>query len=61
MDWIFELLFEMLGALWPFGHRREDRSVVGKSRLDEETARFWWWIALAALVIGAALWLLTRA
>ncbi len=61
MNWVAHLLLELLSMLWPFGHRRDDRSVVGKSRLDEETARLWKWIVFAALGIGGLIWLITRA
>lgn len=55
MDWIIELLLALFG-----GSGREDRSVVGKSRLDEESSRLWTWIGIAAIVLGTVIWLVTR-
>lgn len=58
MNWLVELLIEV--ASWPFRNRQDDRSVVGKSRLDEEADRLWKWVAVVALVMGIAVWLIFR-
>ena len=59
MDWLVELLLSLLAG--PFRDAGADRSVVGKSRLDEEADRWWKWVVVAALVIGATAWFIFRA
>jgi hypothetical protein len=55
VDWIVELLLALFS-----GPRREDRSVVGKSRIDSETSRFWTWIGVGAIAIAFLLWMIFR-
>ena len=44
MHWLFDLLIDLL---IPWGSHREDRSIVGKSRTDRQTA----WIARGLLIL----------
>ena len=44
MHWLFDLLIDLL---IPWGSHREDRSIVGKSPTDRQTA----WIARGLLVL----------
>ncbi len=55
-----DLLFELLTYLWPWRGHREDRSIVGKSRLDEEAARYWKWVVIAILAICAGIWIVRK-
>jgi hypothetical protein len=55
MHWLFDLLIDLL---IPWGSHRDDRSIVGKSPIDRQTA----WIARGLLilliiaVVAYALW-----
>jgi hypothetical protein len=55
MHWLFDLLIDLL---IPWGSNRNDRSIVGKSPIDRQTA----WIARGLLilliitVVAYALW-----
>jgi hypothetical protein len=44
MHWLFDLLIDLL---IPWGSHREDRSIVGKSRTDRQTA----WIARGLFIL----------
>jgi hypothetical protein len=44
MHWLFDLLIDLL---IPWGTHRDDRSIVGKSPIDRQTA----WIARALLIL----------
>ena len=44
MHWLFDLLIDLL---IPWGAHREDRSIVGKSRTDRQTA----WIARGLFIL----------
>jgi hypothetical protein len=44
MHWLFDLLIDLL---IPWGSYRDDRSIVGKSPIDRQTA----WIARGLLIL----------
>jgi hypothetical protein len=44
MHWLFDLLIDLL---IPWGTHRDDRSIVGKSPIDRQTA----WIARGLLIL----------
>ena len=56
MDWLVELLLTLI--TWPF--RDDTRSLVGKSRLDEENDRLWKWVAVAVIFAATIAWLVFR-
>ncbi|MGB8166830.1 MAG: hypothetical protein WCF18_05025 [Chthoniobacteraceae bacterium] len=56
MNWLVELLLTLI--TWSF--RDDTRSVVGKSRIDEESDRLWKWIAVAVIIAATIAWLVFR-
>lgn len=51
MSFLIDLLLDLIGWCFPWFNKREDRSIVGESRLDRE-GRWFGWILLILLVLG---------
>ena len=56
---MFEILIDLIVSFWS-PPPREDRSIVGESRLDREARVFGWVLLLIAVGIGFAVWFFRR-
>jgi hypothetical protein len=50
MNWLRDIVWEILVSLIPWNSHHDDRSIVGKSRLDHQTR----WIVRGFLFLGGA-------
>ncbi len=56
MNFLLDILMEIIGRLLPGQRNHDDRSIVGESKMDR-SARLWTIVGLIVLVlIGASVW-----